>query len=152
MFSFLVPPYLLHCFFRMVQPFEPWRDTHVTKLFHYHFYGYKGSIFIYHFHISVPTAMHTFSMILVLLLEHHAVLFAHINLLIVHTMPGNNLLLLVQVFRHVVLCWDEINNQHHDIIVALIREIIHRFHHHKTCHSLKYGQIGAIVQFFHLRR
>jgi hypothetical protein len=31
---------------------------------------------------------------------------------------------LVQVFWHVVLRWDEINNELHDIIVALIQEFI----------------------------
>jgi hypothetical protein len=69
--------------------------------------------------------MYIFSIILVLLPEQHAVPFTHINLLVVHTKTGNNLLLLVQVFRHVVLHWDEINNQLHDIVVALIREVIH---------------------------
>jgi hypothetical protein len=54
--------------------------------------------------------MHTFGIILVLLSEQHAVLFAHINLLIIHTKTGNNLLCLVQVFWYVVLRWDEINN------------------------------------------
>jgi hypothetical protein len=63
--------------------------------------------------------MHTFSIILVLLLEH-AVSFTHINLLIVHIKTGNNLLWLVQVFQHVVIRWDDINNPLHDIIVALI--------------------------------
>jgi hypothetical protein len=35
--------------------------------------------------------MHTFGIILVLLLEHHAVLFAYINLLIVYSKIDNNL-------------------------------------------------------------
>jgi hypothetical protein len=62
--------------------------------------------------------MHTFGVILVLLSEQHAILFAHINLLIVHTKTGHNLFRLVQVFR------GEINNQPDDIIVALIREVV----------------------------
>jgi hypothetical protein len=46
-----------------------------------------------------------------------------------------------------VLHWDEINNELHDIVVALIREIILRFHLHKMHHNLQYGQLGAIVHF-----
>jgi hypothetical protein len=44
--------------------------------------------------------------------------------------------------------WDEINNQLHDIIVALIREVVLWFEHNKMGHSLQYGHIGAIVHFF----
>jgi hypothetical protein len=91
--------------------------------------------------------MYIFSIVLVLLSEQHAVLFAHINLLVVHTKTDNNLLRLVQVFRHVVLHSDEINNQLHDIVVVLIREVTHRFYPHKTRHSLQYDQIGVIVHF-----
>jgi hypothetical protein len=64
--------------------------------------------------------MYTFGVILVLLLEQHAILFTHISLLVVHTETGHNLFRVVQVFRHVMLYWDEINNQLDDIIVALI--------------------------------
>jgi hypothetical protein len=71
--------------------------------------------------------MHTFRIILVLLQEQHVVLLAHINLLVVHTKTGNNLLSLLQVFRHFVLHWDEISNQFHDIVVALIREVVEIF-------------------------
>jgi hypothetical protein len=92
--------------------------------------------------------MYIFSIVFVLLLEQHAVLFTHINLFIVHTKTNDNLLSLVQVFRHVVLRWDEINNQLHDIVLALIREVILQFHPHKTRHSLQYGQIDVIVHFF----
>jgi hypothetical protein len=91
--------------------------------------------------------MHTFSIVLVLLLEQHAVPFVHNNLLVVHTNTDNNLLWLVQVFWYAVLHWDEINNQLHDIIVALIWEVILWFHPHKTCHSLQFDQLGAIVHF-----
>jgi hypothetical protein len=68
--------------------------------------------------------MHTSGVILVLLPEQHAILFPHINLLIVRTETGHNLFRLVQVFRHVMLHRDEINNQLDDIIVALIREVV----------------------------
>jgi hypothetical protein len=61
------------------------------KIFHYHFCANRGSIFVYHFHVSRSTVMHTFGIILVLLLEHHVVLFAYINLLIVYTKIDNNL-------------------------------------------------------------
>jgi hypothetical protein len=64
--------------------------------------------------------MHTFGVIFVLLPEQHAILFTHINLLVVHTKTRHNLFRLVQVFRHVMLHRDEINNQLDDIIVALI--------------------------------
>jgi hypothetical protein len=47
-----------------------------------------------------------------------------------------------------VLGWDKINNQLHDIVVALIQEVVIQFHPHKTHHNLQYGQIGAIMHFF----
>jgi hypothetical protein len=68
--------------------------------------------------------MHTFGVILVLLPEQHAILFTHNNLLIVYTETRHNLFRLVQVFWHVMLHRDEINNQLDDIIVALIREVV----------------------------
>jgi hypothetical protein len=68
--------------------------------------------------------MHTFGVILALLPEQHAILFTHNNLLIVYTETGHNLFRLVQVFWHVMLHRDEINNQLDDIIVALIREVV----------------------------
>jgi hypothetical protein len=68
--------------------------------------------------------MHTFGVVLVLLPKQHAIFFTGINLLVVHSATGHNLLRLVSVFQHVMLCWDEINNKLHDIIVALIREVV----------------------------
>jgi hypothetical protein len=68
--------------------------------------------------------MHTFGVILVLHPNQHVTFFVGINLLIVHSETGHNLLRLVYVFQHVILCWDEINNQLHDIVVALIREVV----------------------------
>jgi hypothetical protein len=65
--------------------------------------------------------MYTFNVILVLLPKQHAILFAHINLLVLHTETGQNLFRLVQVFRHVMFCRDEINNQLDDTIVAPIQ-------------------------------
>jgi hypothetical protein len=47
-----------------------------------------------------------------------------------------------------MLRWDEINNDHHDIIVALIRETVLLFEPHKTGHNLQHSHIGAIVHFF----
>jgi hypothetical protein len=87
------------------------------KLFDYHFCGNRGCIFVYLLHLSRPTTMHTFDIVLVVHPEQHAVPLARINLLVIHTKTDNHL---VQVFQHVVLYWDEINNQFHDIIVALI--------------------------------
>jgi hypothetical protein len=95
--------------------------------------------------------MHTFGIILVLLSEQHAVLFAHINLLIIHTKTGNNLLCLVQVFWYVVLRWDEINNQLHDIVVALIREVILQFHRNKYVSQLVVQLNQCHRALFHLR-
>jgi hypothetical protein len=46
-----------------------------------------------------------------------------------------------------MLHWDEINNQLHDIVVALIREVILCFERHKMGHNLQHGHIGAIVHF-----
>jgi hypothetical protein len=43
---------------------------------------------------------------------------------------------------------DEINYQFDDIVIALIREIVHRFHLHKMGHHLQYSQSGAIVHIF----
>jgi hypothetical protein len=68
--------------------------------------------------------MYTFGGIPVLLLEQHAILFTHINLLVLHIEAGHNLFRLVQVFRHVMLHRDEINNQFDHIIVALIQEVV----------------------------
>jgi hypothetical protein len=123
-FPFLMPPHLLHCFFGQEQPFQPWHDRYVTKLFGRHFCGNRDTIFISHLHVFGPTTMHTFDVILVLLLEQHTILFARINLLIVHTETENHLFRLVQVFRHVMHRRDEINNQLDDIVVALIREAV----------------------------
>jgi hypothetical protein len=47
-----------------------------------------------------------------------------------------------------MLHWDEINNQLHDIIVALIREAVLWFKRHKTDHSLQNGHNSAIMHFF----
>jgi hypothetical protein len=109
-FPFTMPPHLLRFFFGQEQPFQPWRDRYVTKLFVHHFCGSRDTIFISHLHVSGPTTMHTFGVILVLLPEQHAILFAHINHLIVHTETGHILFRLVQDFRHVMLHRDEINN------------------------------------------
>jgi hypothetical protein len=43
---------------------------------------------------------------------------------------------------------DEINYQFDDIVIALIREVVLRFHRHKTGHRMQYDQSGAIVHFF----
>jgi hypothetical protein len=91
-FPFVMPPHLLCYFFRQEQPFHPWRDRYVTKLFGCHFCGNRDTIFISHLYASGPTAMHTFGVILVLLLEQHVILFTHINILIVHTEIRHNLL------------------------------------------------------------
>jgi hypothetical protein len=72
-FPFLMPSHLFRCFFRKGQPFQPWRDRYVSKLFDRHFFGDKGSIFVYHLHVSGYTEMHTFGVILVLLLEQYAI-------------------------------------------------------------------------------
>jgi hypothetical protein len=44
--------------------------------------------------------------------------------------------------------WDEINNQLHDIIVALIREAVLLFEPHKMGHNLQHVHIDAIMHFF----
>jgi hypothetical protein len=46
-----------------------------------------------------------------------------------------------------MLHWDELNNQLHDIIVALIREVVLGFECHKTGHNLQHGHIDVIVHF-----
>jgi hypothetical protein len=43
--------------------------------------------------------------------------------------------------------WDEINNQLHDIVVALIQEALLRFEPHKMGQNLQHDHIGAIVHF-----
>jgi hypothetical protein len=47
-----------------------------------------------------------------------------------------------------MLHWDEINNQLHVIVVALIQEVVFWFECHKTGHNLQCGHIGAIAHFF----
>jgi hypothetical protein len=105
------------------------------------------TIFVSHLHVSKPTIMYIFGDILMLLSEH-AISFAHINILILHTEVGHNILRLVQVFRHVMLRRDEINNQFDHILVALIQKVVPQFQHHEMCHRLKYSHIGAIMHFF----
>jgi hypothetical protein len=61
---------------------------YVTELCDHHFCGNKDCIFVYYLHVSRPFAMHTFVVVLVLLLEQHVILFLHINLLVVHTEMG----------------------------------------------------------------
>jgi hypothetical protein len=48
-----------------------------------------------------------------LLPEQHAIVLASINLLVVHAETSYELLAMVQVFRHVMIRWDDINNQFH---------------------------------------
>jgi hypothetical protein len=69
----------------------------------HHFCGNKDAIFIYLLHVSGPTAMHIFNVTLVLLLEQHAILLTHINLLIVHAKTAHSLLRLVVVIQHVMI-------------------------------------------------
>jgi hypothetical protein len=47
-----------------------------------------------------------------------------------------------------MLHWDEIKNQLHDIVVALIREVVLWFQPHKIGHNLQHDHIGAVVHFF----
>jgi hypothetical protein len=47
-----------------------------------------------------------------------------------------------------MLHWEEINNQLHDIIVALIQEVLLWLECHKTGHSLQHGHISAFMHFF----
>jgi hypothetical protein len=44
--------------------------------------------------------------------------------------------------------WEEINNQLHNIVVALIQEVVFWFEPHKMGHSLQLAHIGAIMHFF----
>jgi hypothetical protein len=66
----LLSPHLLRRFFTREQSFQPWCDRYVTKLFDHHFCSDRCSIFVYHLHVSKLTAMHTFSIVLVLLKQH----------------------------------------------------------------------------------
>jgi hypothetical protein len=50
-FPFIMPPHLLCCFFRQEQPFQPWRDRYVTKLFGCHFCGNRHNIYFSPSHI-----------------------------------------------------------------------------------------------------
>jgi hypothetical protein len=49
------------------------------KLFDYHFCGDRCPIIVYHLHVSGPTAMHTFGVVLVLLPKQHAI-FLHASI------------------------------------------------------------------------
>jgi hypothetical protein len=82
-------------FFAQEQPFQPCRDVYVTKLFDRHFCGNICPIFIYHIHVYGPTAMLIFNVFLVLILKQHAIFFIGINLLIIYSEIGYNLLILV---------------------------------------------------------
>jgi hypothetical protein len=86
MFPFLImPPHLLRCFFEQEQPFQPWRDRHVMKLFGHHFCGNRVTIIVSHLHISGPTTMYTFGGILVLPPEQHAI-FSHTSIFLYSTL------------------------------------------------------------------
>jgi hypothetical protein len=65
------------------------------KLFGDHFCGDRCCIFIYHLHVSGPIVMPTFNVVLVLLLKQHVIFFVVINLFVVHSETGHNLLGLV---------------------------------------------------------
>jgi hypothetical protein len=67
--------------------------------------------------------MHTFDIVLVLLPEQYAILFTHQSSRSSYQ-DRQQSFLLVQVFQHVVLRWGEINNQLHDIVVTLIRQVV----------------------------
>jgi hypothetical protein len=58
--------------------------------------------------------------ILVVPLELYAIIFACINILIVHDETRDNLFRLTQVFWHLMVQREEIKNQLHDIVVAVI--------------------------------
>jgi hypothetical protein len=58
--------------------------------------------------------------ILVIPLEQHTIIFTCINLLIVHAETLDNLFRLIQVLWHLMDRREEINNQLHDIVVAVI--------------------------------
>jgi hypothetical protein len=92
---FLVPPHLLCCFFAQEQPFCLGIDRYVMKMFDHLFCGDRCPIFVYHLHVYGPTAMLTFGVVLVLLPKQHAIFFAGINPLIVHSETRHNLLRLV---------------------------------------------------------
>jgi hypothetical protein len=64
--------------------------------------------------------MHTFGVILVLLLKQHAIFSIGINLLVVHSETRHNFLDWYKSFGLCMLRWDEINNQLHNIVIALI--------------------------------
>jgi hypothetical protein len=94
-FPFLMPPHLVRYFFGQEQPFQPWRDRYVSKVFDRHFGGNRVTIFVSHLHVSGPTTMYAFGGILVLLLEQHTILFAHINHLALYIETSHNLFRLV---------------------------------------------------------
>jgi hypothetical protein len=58
--------------------------------------------------------------ILVIPPKQHSIIFACINLLIVHAETQDKLFRLIQVLWHLMIRWEEINNQLHDIVVAVI--------------------------------
>lgn len=58
--------------------------------------------------------------ILVIPPQQHAIIFARINLLIVHAETQDNLFRLIQVLWHLMVRREEINNQLRDIVVAVI--------------------------------
>ena len=60
--------------------------------------------------------------IFMLLPEQHAIVLASINLLVVHAKTSYELLAMVQVFRHVMIRWADINNQFHNIVVTFVGE------------------------------
>jgi hypothetical protein len=56
--------------------------------------------------------------------EQHAIIFARINILIVHAKTRDNLFILIQVLWHLMVQREDINTQLHDIVVVVIREVV----------------------------
>jgi hypothetical protein len=54
--------------------------------------------------------------------KQHAIVLASINLLVVHAKTSYELLAMVQVLRHVMIRWADINNQFHKTVVTIVGE------------------------------
>ena len=112
------------CFLRKVQPFNPRRDWHVPELFHCDSCSHLCPRIIFYLHISRLFIVHTMSVVSVLLSEHHAIILAYINLLIVHPKSDQHLLGVVHVLGHLMGLRKGIIHKLDEIIVAVVRKII----------------------------
>jgi hypothetical protein len=81
-----------------------------------------------------------------LFLEKHAIVWAHINLLIFHTKTRKHFLGLIDIFRRFTRLQKDIANQFDEIVLTIIGEELLRLNCHKSGHESKEGHFYVFMQ------